>query len=157
MYPWIVNLQVIVLFLVSIPNAGAIFLTYKLRERKEPAGIYAGYSFMVDQNTRNLRITFSLIIVTGMIAGFISPWWRQGWMWTALGVMILLWILMRRIGSRYLTAVDAIAEAALKNKDNPSNTKFRSVLKARREPELLSAISVIGGLIIMWLMMFKPF
>ena len=63
---------------------------------------------------RNLRITCSLIIITGITAGFVTPWWRQGWMWTALGVMIVIWIVMKRVSSIYLYAVDAIDEDALK-------------------------------------------
>ena len=79
-------------------------------------------------------------------------------MWMALGVMIVIWIVMKRVSSIYLYAVDAIAEHALKNREDVSAIdKFKSDLKARREPEILSAFSVLGGLIILWLMMFKPF
>lgn len=35
-------------------------------------------------------------------------------MWTALGVMIVIWIVMKRVSSIYLYAVDAIDEDALK-------------------------------------------
>jgi hypothetical protein len=158
MYTWVVYLHVTVIFIFLMQHAAEIFVTFKLREQKEPEGVFATYAFMLDNNSRNLRITYSLIIVTGMAAGFISTWWRQGWMWTALGVMIMIWIIMSRVGSNYLYAVDAITDHALKNKDDTSAIdKFRSELKARREPELLTITSVIGGAIILWLMMFKPF
>ena len=79
-------------------------------------------------------------------------------MWTALGMMIVIWIVMKRVSSIYLYAVDAIAEHALKNRDDASAiAKFRSDLRARREPEILSAFSLLGGLFILWSMMFKPF
>ena len=72
--------------------------------------------------------------------------------------MIAIWIVMERVSSIYVYAVDAIAFHASKNKGDASAIdKFRSDLKARREPEILSVTSVIGGLIILWLMMFKPF
>ncbi len=79
-------------------------------------------------------------------------------MWSALGVMVVIWVVMRRIGSQYLYAVDAITDRALKHKaDESALDLFRTELKARREPEILTATSVIGMLIILWLMMFKPF
>ena len=54
--------------------------------------------------------------------------------------------------------MDAITEQALKNKDDESAIeKFRQDLKGRREPEIMTITSVIGMLIILWLMMFKPF
>jgi hypothetical protein len=158
MYIWIVYLHIVVIFIFLIQHAAEIWVSFKLREQKEPEGIFATYAFMPNNNVRNLRITYSLIIVTGITAGFITTWWRQGWMWTALGVMIVIWIVMKRVSSIYLYAVDAIAEQALKNREDASAIdKFRSDLKARREPEILSVTSVIGGLIILWLMMFKPF
>jgi len=158
MYNWVVYLHVTVIFIFLIQHAAEIIVTFKLREQKEPEGVFATYSFMPNNNSRNLRITYSLIIVTGAVAGFMSVWWRMGWMWTALGVMILIWIVMRRIGSQYLYAVDAITEQALKNKaDQSVIEKFRRDLKSRREPEIMTITSVIGMLIILWLMMFKPF
>ena len=65
---------------------------------------------------------------------------------------------MSFVAPKYLDAVDAIAEEAMKNRDNESALdKFKSDLKARRDPEILTATSAIGGFIILWLMMFKPF
>ena len=158
MYKWIVYLHVTVIFIFLIQHAAEIIVTFKLREQKEPEGVFATYSFMPNNNSRNLRITYSLIIVTGAVAGFMSVWWRQGWMWAALGVMIVIWIVMNQIGGKYLTAVDAITEQAIKNKaDESANEKFRQDLKRRREPEIMTITSLIGMLIILWLMMFKPF
>ena len=158
MYNWVVYLHVTVIFIFLIQHAAEIIVTFKLREQKEPEGTFATYAFMPDNNSRNLRITYSLIIVTGAVAGFMSTWWKQGWMWSALGVMILIWVVMTRVAPNYLNAVDAITDLALKNRDDKSAIdKFRSDLKARREPEIMTVTSVIGGLIILWLMMFKPF
>ena len=48
-------------------------------------------------------------------------------MWAALGVMFVIWIVMRRVSSVYLYAVDAIAERALKNREDAlAIDKFRS-------------------------------
>ena len=158
MYNWIVFLHVAVIFIFLVQHAAEIIVTFKLREQKEPEGVFATYAFMPNNNSRNLRITYSLIIVTGAVAGFMVPWWRQGWMWSALGVLIVIWAVMSRIGSQYLYAVDAITDRALKHGDDESALdKFRSELKARREPEIMTVTSVIGMLIILWLMMFKPF
>jgi hypothetical protein len=158
MYLWVVYLHITVIFIFLIQHAVEIFVTFKLRAQKEPEGIFATYTFMLDNNSRNLRITYSLIIFTGLVAGFLSTWWKQGWMWTALGVMILIWIVMYRVGSIYLNAVDAATDYALKNKnDTYAIEKFRKDLTSRREPEIMTITSIIGGAIILWLMMFKPF
>jgi hypothetical protein len=158
MYVWVVYLHVAVIFVFLIQHAAEIIVTFKLREKKEPEEVFGTYSFLPEANSRNLRITYFLIILTGAGAGFMSAWWRQGWMWTALGIMVVLWVVMHRVGGSYLTAVDAITEEALRNREAPSALEnFRRGLRARREPEIMTVSSVIGGLVILWLMMFKPF
>jgi hypothetical protein len=158
MYVWVVYLHVVVIFVFLIQHAAEIIVTFKLRGKDEPQDVFGTYTFLPENNSRNLRITYSLIVLSGAAAGFMSAWWRQGWMWTALGIMIVLWVVMHRVGGGYLTAVDAITEAALKDKDDPSALdRFRRTLKARREPEIMTVSSVVGGLVILWLMMFKPF
>jgi hypothetical protein len=65
---------------------------------------------------------------------------------------------MNRVGGRYFNSVDTITDQALKKNDDTSTIDiFRNKLKARREPEILAFTSVVGMLIILWLMMFKPF
>jgi len=158
MYNWIVYMHVASIFVFLVQHAAEIFVTFRLREQEGPDGIPAVYSFLPDNNSRNLRITYLLIIMTGGIAGLMSTWWKQGWMWTSLGVMIVIWFVMHRLGGDYLNAVDAITDEAFKNKDDPSAIeKFKMDLKARREPAIMTATSVISMLIILWLMMFKPF
>jgi aspartate/methionine/tyrosine aminotransferase len=99
-----------------------------------------------------------LIILTGITVGFTSTWWRQGWLLAALAMMLVIWIVMKRVSNIYLYAVDAIAERALNNREDASAIdKFKSELKARREPEILNVTSALGGLISLSLMMFEPF
>lgn len=158
MYVWVVYLHVVAIFVFLIQHAAEIIVTFKLRAKDEPQDVFGTYTFLPENNSRNLRITYSLIVLSGAAAGFMTAWWRQGWMWTALGIMIVLWVVMHRVGGGYLTAVDAITEAALKDRDDPSALdRFRRTLKARREPEIMTVSSVVGGLVILWLMMFKPF
>ena len=159
MYNWIVYLHVASVFVFLVQHAAEIFVTFRLRQKKEPEKVFAVYDFLPANNSRNLRITYLIILITGAIAGVISPWWKQGWMWTALGVMLLLWYIMYRIGGPvYYEAVDQITEQALKNKDDEASIEqFRRELQARREPEIMMGVSLVGMAIILWLMMFKPF
>lgn len=155
MYIWIVYLHIVVIFVFLIQHAAEIWVAFKLRG--QPEGIFATYGFMPSNNVRNLRITYSLIILTGITAGFTSTWWRQGWLLAALAMMLVIWIVMKRVSNIYLYAVDAIAERALNNREDASAIdEFKSELKARREPEILSVTSALGGLIILSLMMFEP-
>jgi hypothetical protein len=150
MYQRIVFLHVTMVFVFLIQHAAEILVTFKLRKQEQPERIFATYSFLPSNNSRNLRLTYSLIIITGAAAGFISPWWKLGWMWAALAMMCMTWIVMNRVGGRYFNSVDTITDQALKNNDDTSTIHiFRNKLKARREPEILAFTSVVGMLIIL--------
>ena len=78
-------------------------------------------------------------------------------MWTALGLMIIIGIFMNRAGTGYYTAVVGAADNALKNKDDASAMEKFNAAKNTMQPEILTVTGFFGGLIILWLMMFKPF
>ena len=46
MYIWIVYLHIVVIFIFLIQHAAEIWVSFKLREQKEPEGIFATYAFM---------------------------------------------------------------------------------------------------------------
>ena len=68
MYNWVVFLHGSVIFVFIIQHAAEIFVTFKLRELQEPDGVDATYPFMLNNNSRNLCIIYSLIILTGATA-----------------------------------------------------------------------------------------
>ena len=74
MYTWVVYLYVLVIFVFLVQHAAEIWVSFRLRNQKEPEGVYATYDFMPANNIRNLRITYSLIILTGVTAGFLTTW-----------------------------------------------------------------------------------
>jgi hypothetical protein len=158
MYPWIVYLHMVSTFAFLILHSIEIVATFRLRDQMVPEGIGRVYDTVPANNLRYLRLSYLLSILTGLIASFMSAWWKQGWTWTALGLALILWFVMYRVEPIYLNAVDAITERAMKNRGDPAAIEqFRQGLKRRREPEFMSAAAAVGGLIILWLMMFKPF
>ena len=46
MYVWDVYLHIVVIFLFLIQHAAEIWVSFKLREQKEPEGIFATHAFM---------------------------------------------------------------------------------------------------------------
>jgi len=43
-----------------------------------------------------------LILITGIILGFMGNWWRQGWIWATLIAFLAVWIWMNVRGTRTL-------------------------------------------------------
>jgi hypothetical protein len=97
--------------------------------------------------------------------GRARTWWNQGWIWASLGLFILISVTMTFLGSRPLNRIRRLVHA-----NNPSRSETTSnssldtfeekqlaVLLAATHPWLLTVIGGGGFVLILWLMMFKPF
>ena len=88
-----------------------------------------------------------VLIVTGVWMGFAGSWWGRVWIWAAIAVFILLFILMALISVPYHQAREKLNEPD-------------SVLVAhldRTRPLLAAGIGATGVLVLLFLMVFKPF
>lgn len=95
------------------------------------------------------RITYPgllLLLVTGVWMGFAGSWWRFGWIWTSIGVLVLVFAAMSFLSVGYHRARKAAA----------NDSELTQRLEGTR-PELVAAVGVIGLLVLYFLMVFKPF
>ena len=95
------------------------------------------------------RITYpglGLLLVTGVWMGFAGSWWRAGWIWASIAVLVVVFAVMSFLSVAYHRAREVAA--------NDSELTQR-IEKTR--PELVAAIGVIGLLVLYFLMVFKPF
>ena len=89
-----------------------------------------------------------VILVTGVWMGFEGHWWRSGWIWTAIGVLVAVMVVMSAMSVPYHKARDAA------NAKPP--TELEPALK-RARPMELAVVGAIGLLILFFLMVLKPF
>ena len=110
-------------------------------------------------------VSLLVLLAAGITAGFMGNWWGQGWIWTALGLLILMSISMSVLGSRPFNRLRMLVQ---RNESTRSETishssldtsaeKQLAVLLAATHPWLLTVIGGGGFVLILWLMMFKPF
>jgi hypothetical protein len=104
-----------------------------------------------------------LLFVSGLIAAFMGRWWGQGWIWTSLAILIGMSIYMgwssrahyhklrKALGMPYFEgrgdqpAIEAASEEEI------------LAVQAKLRPVPLAVLGLGGTLVILWLMMFKPF
>lgn len=89
-----------------------------------------------------------VILVTGVWMGFEGHLWGSKWIWTAIGVLVVVFVIMSALSVPYHKARDA-ANA------KPS-TDLEPALKTARPIEL-AAVGTIGLLVLFFLMVVKPF
>jgi len=111
------------------------------------------------------NVSLLVLLAAGITAGFMGSWWGQGWIWAALGLFILIGVTMTLLGSHPLNRIRQLVQAGNPSRSetishsslDTSAEKQLAVLLAATHPWLLTVIGGGGLVLILWLMMFKPF
>lgn len=166
MYQWVVFAHVLGIFGFLLAHGTAAAAGFKLRGEREIPRIRA----LLDLSRSVALVgTVSLLVLlaAGIALGFMGNWWGQGWIWTSLGLFILIGVTMTPLGSRPLNRIRQTIDPAASKPANSRSTAGTATAIAVDEqlPALLAAthpwlLTIIGGgglAVILWLMMFKPF
>lgn len=155
MYRWWVFLHVAgaVGFLFSHGVASAI--TFRLRRVRDPKAVGA-----LIELSRSTVIPFYgsmlLLLGAGVVAGFLGSWWARGWIWTALILLVVTGVVMFALTKSFYGRVYRAAEMEAAG-ERPIPGQDLHVLLASRRPWLIAILGYGALIVIVWLMVLKPF
>ena len=132
-------------------------VTFAIRREPGPTRIEV-LSSVMDFAYAGAPIAGVVLVLTGIIMGFLGRWWGDRWLWTSLGLLLTIGILMNRLGKAYLT--EGFARAREPNPQIRPQAKVGISGGVRAiffNPMFFTLTGLIGLAIILWLMMFKPF
>jgi MFS family permease len=163
MYAWLVLLHVLSTLGFLLAHGASAAVMLRLRAEREPARIHA----LLDLSravSGAVAITLLLILLTGIIGGFMGDWWGWGWIWVALVLLIAISVVMSFLGRLYFDrvrhAIGVPTDDDTKKKIAPPPAlppdQLVAVLNSGR-PMLLAVVGLGGLAVITWLMMLKPF
>ncbi len=105
--------------------------------------------------------------MAGIAAGFLGGWWGRGWIWLSLAFFVVILMLMYPLGAKPLHRIRAAAGVAVAppfgfgdrtpREIGPADPEALQRLLDRYDPRPMVALSVVGVLVIAWLMLVKPF
>lgn len=162
MYPWLVYLHVAGAFTFLIAHGASAIVAFKLKTESRRERIAA----LLDLSSASLNVMYSglmVLLIAGIAAGFAGNWWGQGWIWTALVILVVLMIVMSFIGSQQLGRVRKAAGlayfAGVRQQPPVVPASDEEIAAAARafNPLPVAAIGFGGLALILWLMLFKPF
>ena len=164
MYQWFVFAHILGVFGYLLAHGTAAAVAFALRRQREVERVRV----LLDLSrgvTMVANVSLLVLLAAGITAGFMGNWWGQGWIWAALGLFILIGVTMTLLGSRPLNRLrqfvhvgnPARSETISHSPLNTSAEKQLAVLLAATHPWLLTVIGGGGLVLILWLMMFKPF
>ena len=162
MYLWIVLLHVAGAFIFVIAHGASVWVVNAVAREKDPRRIGA----LADLSSFSLTTAYVgllLLLVGGIWAGIYNDWFKFGWIWTALVVFVVVAVAMYMVATpffkRLRTALGQRTMGMPKDAPEPvPASDFEIVAIAASAPTLiLNLVGGVGLLVILWLMVVKPF
>ena len=162
LYPWVVFVHVGGAFTFVLGHGASAMAAIRLKHEREPERVQA----LLDLSSGSLTVAYIgllLLLVAGVVAGFSGGWWGRLWIWSSLVLLVLIAVAMYPLGSQYYAKVrHAVGMHTYQDKKDapdpvPSSPQELDALLMSHRPDLLAAIGGIGLLVLLWLMLFKPF
>ncbi len=166
MYYWIVFLHVAAVFTFLMAHGVSATVAFQLRRLSVgPLNEQALERLrgQLDLSTNSLGTMYGsllVLIVSGIIAGFMGNWWGHGWIWVAIGVLILTTILMYARGAFYFAQLrDTLGLPRYPGHPSPKPKSIDEITVLLKSPRPLEVISIgmVGLLVLLGLMILKPF
>jgi hypothetical protein len=142
MYRWIVIIHIA--SVLGLLLVHPVTVAFHLKQERDDTRIRE--LLEVSEAASTLRwIFFGLVILSGVVLGFLGSWWSTAWIWAALAIFVLIGVVMNLYGGRMN---DRIA-------DTRDNAEMERLL-TRFRPWILAVTGAGGLLVILFLMLFKP-
>lgn len=143
MYRWIVFIHIA--SVLGLLLVHPVTVAFHLKEERHDLRIRE--LLEVSEAASRLRwLFFALTVITGVLLGFLGSWWDKAWIWIALAIFVAIGVVMNLYGGR---TIDRIA-------DTTDDTEMERLL-TRFNPWILAGSGTGGLLLVLWLMLFKPF
>lgn len=154
MYQWWVFVHLVGVFAFLIAHGVSVGVSFRLRGERDPAKIAA----LLDVSSRSIGpmwISILVLLVGGIVAGFLGSWWGYGWIWASIGVLVVVILAMAFMATRYYGRVRFITGAMAEGTEAVSPEEFDRVLRSGR-PVTIAVVGFVGLGLILWMMLFKP-
>lgn len=149
-YPWIVFLHVVGAFGFVFGHGASAFVSMAIRRETDAQRISA----MLRLSQLSLTVMYPsllLLLAAGVAAGFIGQFWGALWLWLAIGLLVVELAAMYALAAPYYMNL----RRALTDPTVPDDEVVASMSSSR--PIVLAWVGIVGLLLIIGLMVMKPF
>lgn len=145
---------------LMLAHGPSVAVAFRLRTERDPHRLKA----LLELSSKwvgMIHMAMFLVIITGVVLGFLTKAWSQTWIWLSVGILISLWVAMSFLGTKYYDRVRAAVGIppfyGAKEQASPIGEDELTRLLVSSRPVLLAVMGIGSLLVILWLMMFRPF
>lgn len=160
MYAYIVLLHVVGAFVFALSHGVSVAVGLRLRGARSREEVSALLE-LSGVALSGLYVGLLLLLVGGVWAGFAGDHWGDLWIWAALGVLVAVIVAMYAVATPFYGRMRAAAGVLT---DPKQLARYGDLapdelerMGASSRPIWLAVIGGIGLLVILWLMVVKPF
>jgi hypothetical protein len=163
-YPWIVFVHVLAAFAFVLAHGVSMFVADRVRRERTHERVAA----MLDLSAYTLPVMYGSLVVlvlAGILAGMVGGHFARLWIWLAIAILVVEIAAMYALAASYYGRLrEAIGQARPARRGQPapstpvpvSSEELGSLLASRRVDEI-SLVGTLGLVVIIWLMVVKPF
>jgi len=155
MYQWLVFAHIAGALGFMLAHGVSVGVLFRLRRERDRTQI----GTLLDLSSGSivaLYASIALLLAGGIGAGFMGNWWGKLWIWVSLGLFLAIAVSMYPLGSRYFRRVRSALAFRPSGAPMVSDEELDELLRSGRSTAV-AAIGFGGILLILWLMVFKPF
>jgi len=158
----IVLIHVLGVLLFVLAHGVSVAVLLRMRTERDPVALRT----LLDLSSRSLvwaGVGLAIWFLGGIVAGFSGNWWTSGryWIWASLVVAVVITGLMTPMGRIYLnrvrTALGVDPKTGVYDAQAQGDAAAIETALASGQPGVVAAIGIGGLVILLWLMMAKPF
>jgi hypothetical protein len=159
-YAWWVYLHIVGAFAFVFGHGASGLAAFRIRATRDPAQIRT----LLDLSSMALGLTYVgllLLLIGGIAAGIAGEHFSRGWIWAAIVILVVIIVAMYAMATPFYGQLRVAAGVRAKDpKVDPNPTIDQAqidALAASSRPMVLLAIGGVGLILILWLMVLKPF
>jgi hypothetical protein len=158
---WLVFVHVLSAFAFAASHGVSLYAAFRIRRERDPNRLAA----LLDLSAFSLYgvlVSVLVLLGSGFAAGWLLGSFGRGWFWTSVVLLVVIGGLMTPLGGMYYNRIrQALGQRQGLKKDQPDPVplppaELERLLETRR-PEWLLLVGGGGFVVILWLMMFRPF
>jgi len=154
-YPWLVFLHICGALGFMLAHGASVAVMFRLRRERDRERIRTLLSLSSASMT-GFYGSIVVLLAGGVLAGFAGNWWGMMWIWLSLGLFVAILVMMYPLASAYYRKILRAVEMRPSGAPMVSDEELDEMLGSSR-PLAIAVVGFGGILVILWLMIFKPF